>query len=353
MIEGFEYASDADLLAAWSAQTATLSLSSYVSPNSAGTNSMRVDVSFPGSAWATEILTGPTLTTPLAIASTQYLTLRISGDPQFINDTFNMIYLYAYDGSGNFGRWGRPVPTTNNWQVFNFVASSIEQPWDSPALPDFNNIVQFKFFIYGQGSPAGAAFSATIYLDDVTLRNTALIETPPPTSGPQTIEDFEEYATDGDLQTAWAPDMDATLTLSSYVAYSSKGTNSMRVDITVPANDWQTTVLTGPVRPVPMAIAPTQYITFRLAGDPSSQTRVGSSFTSTPMMGPATSAAGARPSPRPPIGRFSTTWRATSSNPGTLLRFLTSTTSCSSSSSSMARAARRALRFQPPSTLTT
>ena len=268
MIEGFEYASDADLLAAWSAQTATLSLSSYVSPNSAGTNSLRVDVSFPGSAWATEILTGPTLSTPLVIASTQYLTLRISGDPQFINDTFNMIYLYAYDGSGNFGRWGRPVPTTNNWQVFNFVASSIEQPWDSPALPDFNNIVQFKFFIYGQGSPAGAAFSATIYLDDLTLRDTALIETPPPTSGPQTIEDFEEYATDGDLQTAWAPDMDATLTLSSYVAYSSKGTNSMRVDITVPANDWQTTVLTGPVRPVPMAIAPTQYITFRLAGDP-------------------------------------------------------------------------------------
>jgi hypothetical protein len=229
---------------------------------------MRVDCSFPASDWATEILTGPTLTTPLVIASTQYLTLRISGDPQFTNDTYNMLYLYAYDGSGNFGRWGRAVPTTNNWQIFNNLASSIEKPWDSPALPDLNHIVQFKFFIYGQGSPAGAAFSATIYLDDLTLRDTALIETPPPTSGPQTIEDFEEYASDGDLQAAWSPDMDATLTLSSYVASGSKGTNSMRVAIDVPANPWQTTVLTGPVRPVPMTIALTQYITFRLAGDP-------------------------------------------------------------------------------------
>ena len=267
-IESFEeYANNPALLTAWSAQTATLSLSANVDPNSPGTNSMRVDVSFASSAWATEVLTGPPLSTPLAIAPSQYVTLRISGDAQFTNDTYNTLYVYAYDGSGNFGRWGAPVPITNNWQVLNFLASGIAQPYDSPALPDLSDIVQFKLFIYGQGTPPGAAFSATIYVDDLVIRDTPLIEVTP-TSGPQTIEDFEEYASDADLQAVWTPDMDATLTLSSNVAFRSKGTNSMRVDIDVPANPWQTTVLTSPVRAVPMAISPSQYITLRVAGDP-------------------------------------------------------------------------------------
>ena len=168
-IENFEYGSNADLLSAWTPQSATLTLSSYVSPKSTGTKSMRVDRYFPASAWETEILTGPTRPTPLVIATTQHLSLRISGDPQFTNANWQRFYLYTFDGDGNFGRWGTSFPTTTNWQVFNFPVSVVEKPSESPALPDFSNIVQFKFYLCGQGDPASVAYSATIYLDDLRI----------------------------------------------------------------------------------------------------------------------------------------------------------------------------------------
>ena len=130
---------------------------------------MRVDRYFPASTWETEILTGPTRPTPLVIATTQYLSLRIAGNPQFTNASWQRFYLYTFDGSGNFGRWGAAFPTTTNWQIFNFLASSVEKPAESPALPDLSNIVQFKFYLCGQGDPASVAYSATIYLDDLRI----------------------------------------------------------------------------------------------------------------------------------------------------------------------------------------
>src|SRR5208282_273262 len=272
MIENFEeYANNAALLAAWSPSdaNATLSLSSYVDPDSTGTNSMRVDVEMSANAWQTEATTGPMLQTPIAIASTQYVTLRVAGDPEFTNATYQQLFVYAYDSNGNFGRWGGPVPTANtNWQVLNFLASGITAPWNSPGLPDLNNIVQFSFYLYGQGDPPGADYTATIYIDDLQVRNTPLIEIPP-TFGPAMIENFEEYTNDAALLAVWSPsDANATLSLSSYVDPDSTGTNSMRVDVDMPANAWQTEVITGPMLPAPMAIAPTQYITLRVAGDP-------------------------------------------------------------------------------------
>jgi hypothetical protein len=168
-IENFEYGSNAALLSAWTPQSATLTLSSYVSAKSTGTKSMRVDRYFPASTWEKEILAGPTLPTPLAIAPTQYLSLRMAGSPQFTNASWQRLYLYTFDGSGNCGRWGAAVPTTTNWQVFNFLASGVEKPAESPALPDLSNIVQFKFYLCGQGDPASVAYSATIYLDDLTI----------------------------------------------------------------------------------------------------------------------------------------------------------------------------------------
>ena len=168
-IENFEYGSNADLLSAWTPQSATLTLSSYVSSKSTGTKSMRVDRYFPATTWETETLTGPTRATPLVIATTQYVSLRIAGDPQFTNASWQRFYLYTFDGSGNFGRWGAAFPTTTNWQVFNFLASDVEKPSESPALPDFSNIVQFKFYLCGQGDPASVAYSATIYLDDLRI----------------------------------------------------------------------------------------------------------------------------------------------------------------------------------------
>ena len=266
MIEGFEYADDTALLAAWSPQRATLSLSTSVAAHSTGTKSLRVDRTFSSFAWDTEILTGPVLTTPVAIGSAQYVTLRVVGDVQFTNATYNMLYVYAYDAAGNFGRWGANVPTTNNWQVMNFLASGMEKPWDSPALPDLNAITQFKFFIYGQGATPGPEFSVTVYLDDLMIRDTPLVEVQP-TTGPQTIENFEEYASDTDLTAVWSP-FTGALSLSPYVAKGSTGTNSMRVDRYFGQTAWDTEVLSSPAREIPMSIAPTQYLTFRVAGDP-------------------------------------------------------------------------------------
>jgi hypothetical protein len=56
------------------------------------------------------------------------------------------------------------------------------------------NIVQFKFYLYGQGDPAGAAFSATIYLDEFQVRDTPLTEFPPQSSIRAKVDDFEGYA---------------------------------------------------------------------------------------------------------------------------------------------------------------
>ena len=271
MIENFEeYASDADLQAAWYPDmNAMLTLSPYVAYRSTGTNSMRVDVSMPANAWQTTVLTGPMLAAPIAIAPTQYVTLRIVGDPEFTNADWQTLYVYAFDGAGNFGRWGAPFPTGNtNWQVFNFLASGITAPWNSPGLPDLSNVVQFSFYLYGQGAAPVTEYAATVYLDDLQVRNTPLVEVTP-IVGPAMIENFEEYAADAALRVAWVPfDANATLGLSSYVAPGSTGTNSMRVNMDMPATAWQTEIITGPVLPTPISIAPTQYITLRVAGDP-------------------------------------------------------------------------------------
>ncbi len=196
MIENFEeYPSDYDLTAAWHPMSASLTLSPYVAPGSEGTNSLRVDRYFASAAWDTEVITGPVLATPVAIGSAQYVTLKVAGDPEFTNSTYQTLFVYAYDANGNFGRWGAPVPTlTTNWQVLNFLASTIAAPWDSPGLPDLTNIVQFKFFLYGQGDPAGPAFSSTIYIDDLQVRDTPLIQFPPPSPMRAMIDDFEQYA---------------------------------------------------------------------------------------------------------------------------------------------------------------
>src|SRR6516225_6189620 len=106
MIEGFEYADDTALLAAWSPQRATLSLSTSVASHSTGTKSLRVDRGFSSLVWDSETLTGPVLATPVAIGAAQYITVRVAGDVQFTNATYNMLYVYAYDAAGNFGRWG-------------------------------------------------------------------------------------------------------------------------------------------------------------------------------------------------------------------------------------------------------
>jgi hypothetical protein len=241
MIENFEeYASDADLQAVWFPQSATLSLSPWVATGSTGTNSMRVDRYFPANDWETEVITGPVLPAAMTIAPAQYITLRVAGDPQFTNATYQQLFVYAYDGDGNFGRWGGPVPTTTtNWQVFNLIASNIEKPWDSLALPNFTNIVQFKFFLYGQGSPAGAPFQATIYIDDLQVRNSPLIEFPPPSPMRALIDNFEGYADSTALTNFYHyVNGGPTVTTASLETPAPQGTNALKLAIDFGAGQW-------------------------------------------------------------------------------------------------------------------
>ena len=242
IIENYEeYASDADLQAVWLPQSATLSLSPWVAAGSTGTNSMRVDRYFPANAWETEIITGPMLPAAMAIASTQYITLRIAGDPQFTNASYQTLFVYAYDDTGtNFGRWGGPVPTaTTNWQLFNFPVSSIAAPWDSSGLPNLTNIVQFNYVLYGQGAPAGAPFQATIYIDDLQVRNSPLIEFPAPAPRRGLIDNFEGYVDSTALTTFYYyVNGGPTVTTASLETPAPQGTNALKLAIDFGDGQW-------------------------------------------------------------------------------------------------------------------
>ena len=270
VIEDFEYPSEEDLLWAWFPQASTLSLSSWVAPGSKGTHSMRVDRDFGTGLWEAEILTPPPLVTPLVLGADQYLSLRVTGEPQFTNASFQTLFLYAYDSVGNFGRWGSPIPTsTTNWQILNFPAGSILLPWDSPGAPDLADIVQFKLYIFGQGEPAGAPYLATVYIDDLTVRDTPLVETPPATFGPAMIEGFED-ADEAALLARWTPSYPTltTLGLSTDVSPKAAGAKALTVVREFGTVPWETEILTGPVREVPIGITSNQYLTWRISGDP-------------------------------------------------------------------------------------
>jgi hypothetical protein len=242
MVENFEeYASDGDLQAVWSGdQGTTLTLSSYVAYRSTGTNSMRVDVNMPANAWQTTVLTATPLPTPISIAPTQYVTLRVAGDPAFTNASYQQLFIYVWDGSGKFGRWGGPVPTTTtNWQVFNFQASTIGLTWDTLGMPDLSNIVQFKIFLYGQGDPVGTPFTATIYIDELQIRDSALIEFPLPSPMRAKIDDFEGYADSTALTNFYHyVNGGPTVTTASLETPAPQGTNALKLAIDFGTGQW-------------------------------------------------------------------------------------------------------------------
>ena len=250
--------------------------------------------------WAEETLTGPTLTAPLAITQNQFISFRIAGDPAFTNGNFRMIYIYAYDGAGNFGRWGSLVPLSTNWHVVNMKASGIKLPWNSTVLPDFNNLTSFSILVTGQADPPSwVPYDGTIYVDDLQVRDTPLPRAAAP-NGVTMLDDFE-YPTDVDLQSKWTPDF-GTLLLSDNVTYRSTGTKSMESSHYY-ASTWATVVLSQSQLPAAMTIRPDQYITFRIAGDPQYTDGPGPTRTCMPGTGVATMAAGPPASPRARIGR--------------------------------------------------
>lgn len=273
-VEAFEYADDAALGAAWVPSPNTLvSLSTAVAELSPGQKALRARLTFPSGEWAAQSVRGPELAAPIAIASTQYVTLRIKGDPAFAAADFRDFFLYAYDGSGNFGRWGMPAPTTADWQVVNFSASSIAKPWDSPGLPDLGNIVQFAIFQYGSEA-AIPEYTATIELDDIMVRHTPLIEV---VTTEYMIDDFE-YATEEDLIAAWTASPNAFVATSETVAPESSGQKSMSATFNFPSSAWVAENIRGRLFEKPIVIGPKQYVTLRIKGDPAFATTDFQSF---------------------------------------------------------------------------
>lgn len=265
LVEGFEYPGDAELGAAWKGSAhARLTLSTAVVSTSSGQKAMKVEFDFPSSEWATESVKGPVLETPVSIGTNQFVTLRLKGDPAFAVADFRNFYLYAYDLSGNFGRWGTAVPTNSDWQVVNFTASSIEKPWDSPALPNLGKIVQFALFQYGSQA-AISAYRSSLEVDDLMIRNAALNEAP--LTVESVVEPFE-YGTDDDLLSAWTGSPNALLAMAEQVAPRASGRRSLSVTFNFASTAWATEFLKGPTLPEPLSIGPKQYLTLRVKGDP-------------------------------------------------------------------------------------
>lgn len=265
VVDSFEYATTDDLLASWSCSgNTTLSMTNDVAATVTGTQSMVAQFNFPSTAYATEVITGPELSAPISIASTQYLTFRVKGDPAFKSADFCNLYLYAWDTDGNFGRWGATVPKVAEWKVFSFVASSIEKPWDSTQLPDLSRISKFAFYQYGSAT-AISEYSAAIEIDELTVRDTLLYEAP--TDQETVVENFE-YATPEELTTNWTAEANATISGSGSVATQSLGTNALKVEFTFPSMEWSAVKVLGPVLTTSVPIGPKQYISLRIKGDP-------------------------------------------------------------------------------------
>ncbi len=266
MIQNFEYANDEALRAEWAPASLpeNISLSSNVDPASTGTKSLKLTRNYDGD-WAGEEIQGPVLATPLVISSNQFVSFRIAGDPAITNGNFRMIYIYGYDGAGNFGRWGTLVPISTNWHVVNINLGGIKLPWNSTVFPDFNNMTKFSIVFVGQGYPPGLAYDASIYIDDIQIRDTPLASPASP-NGVTMIEPFE-YPTDAELP--WrSADGIGQLTVSDNVAPNQTGSTNSVKSTYYYGGAWATEVIYGPQLPAAIAISPDQYITFRIAGDP-------------------------------------------------------------------------------------
>ena len=264
VVEPFEYANDDELIASWTPSgNAIISLTNAVPSTSTGKQAMSVTFNFASLAWATEFVKGPYLASPISIDPAHYLTLSIKGDPAFASADFRNFYLYAYDENGNFGRWGAPIPTTTNWQYFNFTASGIQKPWDSPELPDMSRIIRFAIFQYGS-EVAIPAYSATITIDDIVVRDTPM--TDPTVFAESTVESFE-YPNVEALQAAWTGSANAKASISTAVSLSSSGQSAMKVQFDFPSTAWATEFIKGPELTNSVAIGPDQYVSLRIKGD--------------------------------------------------------------------------------------
>lgn len=269
IIDAFEYATDDELVAAWSPSGNTvISLSETVPPGTTSTKSMRAEFNFPSIAWATETIRGIDLPDLLSIGPEQYLTFRLKGDPAFAASDFHNLYLYAYDEDGNFGRWGASVPANSDWQIYNFRANTIGKPWDSPGLPDLSRIIRFAFFQYGSEA-ALEPYTAAIHIDDLMVRDTPLVSFPAPSAPRALIDDFESYADDAALLGSYAyrNSPATTATTASLDSPAPQGSKALKLAIDFASGQypWGSVISAN----VPAFSFPTNaVVSFQFKGDP-------------------------------------------------------------------------------------
>jgi len=249
---------------------AILAVSDVVSPKSSGKTSMKMEFNFPSTAWATETVKGPRFEAPLKIGADQYVTFRYRSDPAFANSDFHNLYLYIYDEDGNFSRWpGIAMPANSDWQIANFKASTTELTWDTTGnYPDMNRIVQFAFFQYGSQG-AIDPYTATVYVDDLMVRDTPLIEFPPPSAPRQVIDDFEGYANDAALLETYkvVNSPPATSTTPVLTSSASQGSKALKLAVDFAGGQWPWGAMRSKTV-APFSLPTNAVVSVRFKGDP-------------------------------------------------------------------------------------
>jgi hypothetical protein len=132
------------------------------------------------------------------------------------------------------------------------------------------NIVQFRFYLYGQnGAPDPTnAFSATIYIDELQVRNAPLIEFPPPSPMRAKIDNFEEYADAAALLGFYHyVNGGPTVTTASLETPAPQGTNALKLAIDFGAGQWPWGAAYS-AYVAPFSLPTNAVVTLWLKGDP-------------------------------------------------------------------------------------
>ena len=83
------------------------------------------------------------------------------------------------------------------------------------------------------------------------------------------MSEAAKLKTEDELLFNWTPGTpNAVITLSDEVSPNSEGSKSMKVEFNFTSTPWVTEIVRGPLLPEDLVLAPEQYITFRLKGDP-------------------------------------------------------------------------------------
>lgn len=268
MIEDFEYPDDAELLLHYEPSAGAIpSLSTEVADGSEGETSMQIDFSFPSSAWATETVTGPLMDEIFSLEPEQFISFRLKGDPAFESADFRNIYLYVYDDWGDFARWGTEIPIVDGWQVVNFGGGDYHFPWNASGEIDMTFLSKIAIFQYGSQA-AIDPYEATIYIDDIQIRDEPLIDFAAPSAPRSVIDDFEGYASNEALrdhysyENSWHP----AITVASLESSAPQGEQCLRLDIDFPEGQYPWGSVRSPVLE-PFSLPDDAVITLKMKGD--------------------------------------------------------------------------------------